>query len=81
MAIQNYQNENWYNLVQLWKYANLHLAHVINNVNPDKLDNEWINALNQRVTLRAMIIDYLRHFKLHLSEIDELINIQGKEPG
>lgn len=72
--IQNYQTENWYDLVQLWKYSNLHLVHVINNVNMDKLDNEWITALNQRVSLKAMIIDYLRHLKLHLSEIDELIN-------
>lgn len=74
VAIQNYQTENWYDLVQLWKYSNLHIVHVINNVNMDKLDNEWITALNKRVSLKAMIIDYLRHFKLHLSEIDELIN-------
>lgn len=76
VAIQNYQTENWCDLVGLWKYSNLHIIHVINNVNMDKLDNEWITALNQHVSLKAMIIDYLRHFKLHLSEIDELINIQ-----
>lgn len=76
VAIQNYQTENWYDLVQVWKYSNLHLVHVINHVNMDKLDNEWITALNQRVSLKAMIIDYLRHFKLHLCEIDELITIQ-----
>lgn len=74
VSIQNYQTENWYDLVQLWKYSNLHIVNVINNVNADKLDNEWITALNERVSLNAMIIDYLRHFKLHLSEIDELIN-------
>jgi hypothetical protein len=43
------------------------------------MEHEWIDALNQRKSLRALIIDYLGHFKLHLSEIDELINIQGKE--
>ena len=32
IAIQNYQNENWENLVQLWKYSNLHIAHVIDEV-------------------------------------------------
>jgi hypothetical protein len=73
IAIQNYQNEKWQDLVQLWKYSNIHIVHVINNVNPDKLDNEWITALNNKVSLRMMIIDYLRHFKLHLSEIDDLI--------
>jgi len=74
IAIQNYQTEKWNDLVQLWKYSNIHIVHVINNVNIDKLDNEWITALNKNVSLKAMIIDYLRHFKLHLSEIDELIN-------
>jgi hypothetical protein len=73
IAIQNYQNENWPNLVQLWKYSNIHITHVINNVNMDKLNNEWITALNDKVSLKAMIIDYLRHFKLHLNEIKELI--------
>jgi len=42
ISIQNYRNENWHDLVKLWKYSNLHIIHVINNVNPDKLDNEWI---------------------------------------
>ena len=76
IAIQNYQVENWHDLVQLWKYSNIHIVHVIRNVNPGKLDNEWITALNKNVSLKAMILDYLRHFKLHLSEIDELINKQ-----
>ena len=74
IAIQNYQNEIWEDLVQLWKYSNLHIIHVINNVNMDKLDNEWISALNKAVSLKAMIIDYLPHFQLHLREIDDLIN-------
>lgn len=73
IAIQNYQNENWQVLVQLWKYSNLHLVHVINNVKLDKLDNEWITARKDMVSLKSMIIDYLRHFKLHLNEIDDLI--------
>lgn len=74
IALQNYQDEPWEILVPLWKYANLHIAHVIGNVDASKLDNEWITALNQRVTLQAMIVDFPRHFKLHLKEIDELIN-------
>jgi hypothetical protein len=74
IAIQNYQTEKWNDLVQLWKYSNIHIVHVIKNVNIDKLGNEWITALNKNVSLNAMIIDYLRHFKLHLGEIEELIN-------
>ena len=80
VSIQSYNTESWYDLVQLWIYSNHHLVHVINNVNTDKLSNEWITALNDRVSLNAMIIDYVRHFKLHLSEIAELIHNQLNEP-
>lgn len=75
IAIQHYREENWHDLVQLWKYSNIHLVHVIRHVNPEKLDNIWITALKKEVSLNTMIIDYLRHFKLHLSEIEELINL------
>ena len=75
IAIQNYQNESWTDLVQFWKYAHLHIIHVILNVNPDKLENEWDSGSEYgNVSLKAMVIDFLRHFKLHLSEIDDLIN-------
>lgn len=74
IAIQNYQDEKWQDLVQLWKYTNLHIVHIINNVDIDRLGSEWISALNETISLKEMAIDYLRHFKLHLSEIDELIN-------
>lgn len=73
IGIQDYQHENWNNLVMLWKFINLHLIHVINNVNQDKLENVWITALKKEVSLKNMITDYLRHFKLHLDEIDQLI--------
>jgi len=74
IAIQSYQTENWYDLIGLWKYSNRHIVHVMDHVNTDKLDNEWITATGEKVSLKAMILDYLRHFKLHLDEINELIN-------
>ena len=74
IAIQNYQQEDWNNLVQLWKYNNLHIIHVMLNINAAKLQNEWISGSNEKVSLKAMVLDFPRHFKLHLSEIDELIN-------
>ena len=74
IAIQDYQTENWEDLVQLWKHCNKHIVHVISRVNLEKLSNEWITALGDKVSLRSMITDYLRHIKLHLSEIDELLD-------
>jgi hypothetical protein len=73
IAIQDYQHESWFDLVQLWKYANIHLVHVIRNVNPDKLENQWISGENQLIPLQEMIEYYLPHFELHLGEIEALI--------
>jgi hypothetical protein len=75
IAIQNYQDEEWVNLVQLWKYSLLHFAHVIRNVDETKLDNEWIANPDRNITLKEMIMDFNRHLSLHLSEIEELINV------
>lgn len=74
IAIQNYQEEDWKELVKLWTAANRHLVHVIRQVDESRLNIHWISALNEKVTLRAMIHDYRRHFKLHLDEITALIN-------
>jgi len=74
IAIQKYQKEDWNNMIQLWKYSLLHFCHVIKNVKDSKLENEWISGPNQRITLKTMILDFPRHLKLHLSEIDDLIN-------
>ncbi len=74
IAIQNYQNEDWMLMVQLWKYSLLHIIHVIKNVKADKLENEWISGPGEKVTLRTMIVNFSSHLKLHLSEIDDLIN-------
>jgi hypothetical protein len=74
IAIQDYQNEDWTNMIQLWKFSLLHFCHVIKNVNDDKLLNEWIAGPDKIITLKSMIVDFPRHLKLHLSEINDLIN-------
>jgi len=74
IAIQNYQNENWEDLVHLWKYANLHFAHVIQHINPEKLNSEWLAGNNVKITLKEMVEDFVPHFRLHLGEIEELIS-------
>jgi len=73
ISIQNYEKENWENLVNLWKYSHLHIIHVIQQINPEKLDYEWMADKDQKVSLRYMVDDFPRHFRLHLSEIDELL--------
>ena len=74
ISIQKYQNENWEDLVHLWKYTNLHFAHVIQHINPEKLNNEWLADNNIKITLKEMVEDFVPHFRLHLGEIEELIS-------
>jgi hypothetical protein len=74
IAIQNYQNEDWHNMIQLWKYSLIHFCHVIKNIQEDKLENEWIAGPDKNISLRTMIVDFPRHLKLHIGEINDLIN-------
>ncbi len=77
ISIQDYESADWHNLVNLWKYTNLHIAHVMRNVVLSKLKNQWYFDENTLISLREGIVDYLRHFKLHLDEITELENMDG----
>lgn len=73
IAVQNYQEEDWLTLINLWKYSNLHIIHVIENIDESKLGNTWQNAENSFISLKNIVLDYYRHSKLHLDEINELI--------
>lgn len=74
IALQDYQNADWTTIIQLWKYYNLHMIHVIKSVDQTKLDNSWQSFEDITVTLRQMIEGYLGHIELHLNEIQELID-------
>jgi predicted MPP superfamily phosphohydrolase len=76
ISIQNYQDENWENLVQLWKFSMLHFAHVIKHINPEKLKNTWLGGDDEEVTLEEMVEYFLPHFELHLKEIEELMALE-----
>lgn len=74
IAIQDFQHENWENLVMLWKYMNRHLVHVIRNVDHSRLEHQWQSSETELISLRQNIEGYLPHFELHLKEIEVLLN-------
>jgi len=76
IAIQNFQEEDWNLLITLWASVNRHMIHLIRQVDEEKYSQVWISALGEEVTLQEMILDYPRHFKLHLNEIEELIQLK-----
>ena len=72
IALQDYQNTDWANLIQLWKFFNLHIIQVIKSVDQTKLDSYWCDFEGTKVTLKEMIEGYLDHLHLHMKEIHEL---------
>jgi hypothetical protein len=74
IAIQHYQEEDWKVLVPMWKYLNIHYAYIIRFIDVSKLKNVWISGPEKHISLEEMVIDFSRHFYLHLKEIQELID-------
>lgn len=74
IALQDFQNEDWNTLIQLWKFYNLHMIQVIKSVDQTKLNNYWHDFEGTKVTLQQMIEGYLWHIDLHFNEIQEIIN-------
>lgn len=72
IALQDYQNADWINLIQLWKFYNLHIIQVIHSVDTAKMDSYWCDFEGSKVTLKEMIEGYLDHLYLHMKEIHEL---------
>ena len=73
IALQDYQHTDWSNLIQLWKFYNLHIIQVIQSVDKSKLDSYWCDFEGTKVTLKDMIEGYLDHLLLNVGEIHELM--------
>ena len=58
IQLQDYQHEDWQQLVMLLKLYNQHICHVIRSVDGAKLNNYWVDYEGCRVTLDAMICGY-----------------------
>ena len=79
IAIQNYKEEDWNALLQIWKYSHLHYIHVVKNIDPEKLGSKWIADAGVLVSLKEMVEDFPRHFNLHISEIKQIIKQNSNE--
>jgi hypothetical protein len=78
ICIQQHQVENWHEMLQLWKYYNLHIAHCISYTDRSWLNNEWSDGKRDPLSLKDIIYDYLAHLTLHIGEINALISNQSK---
>jgi len=66
---QNYINENWQHLVMFWSTYNLHLAHMISQIPPEKFFVQCKIGEANPMILEALIAEYIRHMERHLKKI------------
>ncbi len=80
VRVQRYNEQDWHQLVQLWKQYNLHLLHVMSSADEASLQKPrtqhnldqiaWKTVPQQQpVTLEYFMRDYVAHMKHHLSQI------------
>ena len=80
VRVQNYQDEPWSELVQLWKLYNRHILHLMSLVpeetrwrprhkhNLHQIASESLSE-NEPVTLEWFMRDYVDHLEKHLGQI------------
>ena len=66
---QDYNTEPALVLVELWKYYNIHLAHVISKIPSDKYNALFYADAKEPVTLDWIVNDYIKHLEYHLKQI------------
>ncbi len=78
ISIQQHQQENWYEMLQLWKYFHIHIAHIISHTDQSWLNNSWTDANGEPHSLKDVIFDYAAHMTLHINEIKQLMDVGTK---
>ncbi|MFN0034764.1 MAG: DinB family protein [Saprospiraceae bacterium] len=66
---QQYNQANWSDIIALWESYNRHLAHIIRNAPPEKLENTISIDGSEPFTLAFIMADYGEHLKHHLKQI------------
>jgi hypothetical protein len=69
--VQDYEDEPWEALVELWRAYNRHLVHVMAGVPPSKFGNVCRSGPTEPGTLGEHMKDYVVHLEHHLAQIFE----------
>jgi DinB superfamily len=67
VRIGRYQDANWNDLVTLWRTFNLQIARVMEATPEAALSRRLTDS--KGVTLRELMVDYVRHLTHHLAQI------------
>ena len=75
ISIQQHHKEDWFEMLQLWKFFNLHIAHIISHTDQSWLKNVWTNGEQDPISLEDVIYNYIAHLRLHIKEISDLMEM------
>ena len=78
VSSQRYNNADWHQIIGLWESYNLHLAFIMENIPPDKLNRTVIIGNSGPFTLEFIMQDYVEHLKHHLKVLLPEIGIDSK---
>ncbi|OHD72036.1 MAG: hypothetical protein A2W19_03595 [Spirochaetes bacterium RBG_16_49_21] len=67
--VQKMNDFDWHVLIELWKYYNDFLLHIIRNINEDILNHYWIKD-GEQLTLEHLVKDYYKHIQWHIDLFD-----------
>ena len=67
VALQNYQSENYQNIISLWKLLNEQIIRVIRKIPQEKLNNTCKTP--EEHSIIWLIEDYIKHLNHHLNQI------------
>jgi len=73
IEIQKYNALNFSDIVLLWKQYNILIGNIIKEVDESKLGNYWSKPDGDKITLKDLIIDYVRHTKEHIKHFEETL--------
>lgn len=72
IGVERFNDLSLADLLLLWKQYNIFLAHLIDKVNPEKLNNV-LAMPDKKQTLEFLIGDYYRHLKDHLVQFEQTL--------
>lgn len=78
VAEQHYNSRSWQDIITFWNAYNLHIAYIIESVNPAHLQNTISIAGSKPFTLAFIMEDYVEHLKHHLRVVLPEANITSK---
>ena len=67
VALQDYQSENYQNIILLWRLLNEQIIRTIKNIPQQKLNNTCKTP--QQHSILWLIEDYIKHLNHHLNQI------------